>query len=313
MDKTKFFYSVIIPVYNSEKIVGQTVNSIIAFFEKKDLTYEIILVNDGSPDNSWHVIKQLSKENKNVISVNLLKNYGQHTAVFCGLSYANGDYMITMDDDMQNPPEEIIHLIDKVCEGYDLVFGKFKEKKHNWVRRMGSKVIGYLNYKIFNKPSDITLTNFRIIKRDVVDRMLDYKTNYPYIPGLVLLFSSKIANVEVEHNARPVGSSNYTAIKIIKLTSRLLFNYSSYPLRLISMIGIAISIVSFFLGFSFIIRKIFLGVTVPGWTSMVVLLAFFNGFVILLLGLLGEYVSRILNQLSVTKTYYVKEIVNENG
>lgn len=309
MNKKEFLYSVIIPVYNSENIVSTTVQKVVDCFNKVDLKYEIILVNDGSPDNSWEVIKRLAEKYKNVTSINLLKNYGQHTAVFCGLEQANGDYMITMDDDMQNPPAEIVHLINKVTEGYDTVFGKFKEKKHNKIRKIGSKIIGYLNYKIFNKPADITLTNFRIIKREVVNRMLDYKTNYPYIPGLVLLFSSKITNVEVEHKKRSIGSSNYNAVKIIKLTSRLLFNYSSYPLRLISTIGIIISIVSFVLGFSFVIRKIFIGVSVPGWTTVVVMLSFFNGFVILLLGLLGEYISRILNKMSVKKTYYITDEV----
>ena len=311
MDKTKNFYSVIIPVYNSENLIETTVDSTQKFFESHHLRYEIILVNDGSKDESWSKIQELARTNQNVISINLLKNYGQHTAVLCGLNYANGDYMITMDDDMQNPPEEIIHLINKICEGYDAVFGKFRQKKHNFIRRMGSKVIGYLNYKIFHKPHDITLTNFRIIKKEVVKRMVEYKTNFPYIPGLVLLFSSQIANVNVEHKERPVGKSNYTVAKIIKLTSRLLFNYSSYPLRLLSVMGIIISIASFMLGFSFIIRKLFWGVKTPGWTTLVVLLSFFNGFTILLLGLLGEYVSRILNQLSATKGYYVKKIVNE--
>ena len=311
MENSNILYSVVIPVYNSEKIVATTVSEIIAFFQNNTLNYEIILVNDCSKDKSWEVIKDLARKNKNVISINLLKNYGQHTAVFCGFGYAKGNYIITMDDDLQNPPSEIIHLINKIKEGYDVVFGKFIQKKHSVTRIFGSKVVGYLNNKIFNKPHDIILTNFRIIKREVVKRILEYKTNYPYIPGLVLLFSSKIANVAVEHCGRPIGQSNYTPIKIIQLTSRLLFNYSSYPLRLVSGMGIIISIVSFILGLSFIVRKLIWGIRVPGWTTMVVLLAFFNGFTILLLGFLGEYVSRILNQLSVHKSYYIKEVVNE--
>lgn len=304
-----FLYSVIIPVYNSEKIVANTVEKTLKAFEEFDLRCEILLVNDSSKDNSWQVIEGLARKHREVRSFNLLKNYGQHTAVFCGIKRAKGDFLITMDDDLQNPPEEIIKLIHKIYEGYDLVFARFKTKKHSSYRKAGTKIINYLNAKIFNKPKDIVLTNFRIFTKDVAQRVGSYNTFYPYIPGLLLMFSSAIGNVETEHHSREIGKSNYSMIKILQLVSRLLFNYSSYPLKILTGLGFFIALISFLAGSYFLLKGLFFGSAVQGWTTLVVLLSFFNGFLIIMLGMLGEYVSRIINQLSVQNAYQIKEIV----
>jgi glycosyltransferase involved in cell wall biosynthesis len=302
-------YSVVIPVYKSANIVGDTIDQTVAFFEKHSLNYELILVNDASPDQSWHVLREKAQANSYLVAINFLKNYGQHTAVFCGLQQSIGDYVITMDDDLQNPPEEIIHLIEKSKEGYDLVFGQFRVKQHAGYRRLGTFVIGQINKRIFHKPEELVLSNFRMIRRDVVDRMCNYQTGYPYIPGLALMFSANPANVMVEHKPRPVGKSNYNWLKIAELVMRILFNYSSYPLRLVSFIGGLIALFSFLLGVYFLIKALFVGTTVQGWASMVVLLSFFNGVVILILSMLGEYTIRLLQQTSQAQSYHIKEIV----
>jgi glycosyltransferase involved in cell wall biosynthesis len=303
-------YSIIIPVYNSEDIVQETVERTVKFFEAYEFSFEIILINDGSKDNSWEKIKSIAEGNSQVIAINLLKNYGQHSAILCGIHHSKGKYLITLDDDLQNPPEEIINLIRKINEGYDLVFAKFKEKKHSAFRKKGSKLINYFNRKIFNKPKDIVLTNFRIFTRDVANRVLSYKTFYPYIPGLLLMFSSSIANVETEHQARKVGSSNYSLFKILKLVARLLFNYSSFPLKVMTYIGVSVSLVSFLIGIYFILKKLIDGVAVEGWTTLIVLLSFFNGFLIIMVGIMGEYLARVLNQVSSTRAYETKELIN---
>ncbi len=304
-------YSVLIPVYNSEKIVVETVRQIQSFFDSHQFNYEIILVNDGSTDQSWPVISQLANDFPGIVSINLLKNYGQHTSVFCAIKHASGDYLITMDDDLQNPPSELIKLIDKIHEGYDLVFARFDSKKHKSYRKMGTKVVNYLNSKIFNKPKHITLTNFRIFTKEVAKRMENYNTPYPYIPGLLLMFSSKIANVSTEHHARKEGQSNYSIKRIIKLVATLLFNYSSYPLQLLATIGLIVSLLSFLFGLYSIVKAITVGSDVQGWTSLVVLLSFINGFTILILGVLGEYVTRIMNQLSFQEPYQVDQIISK--
>ena len=301
-------YSIIIPVYNSEKIVSETVKKTIEVLN--NINYEIILINDGSSDNSWGVISNLASKKNNIIAIDLLKNYGQHTALFCGINHAKGDFLVTMDDDLQNPPVEIFKLIEKIEEGYDLVFGKFTSKKHKTYRKIGTKIINYLNSKIFNKPDNITLSNFRIFSKEVADRVKTHNTFYPYIPGLLLMFSNSIGNVETAHHKREIGESNYSLWKILKLTARLLFNYSSYPLKTLTFTGILISLISFALGMFFVVRGYFYEVKVPGWTSLAVLLSFFNGFLILLIGVIGEYLSRILNQISFQKAYQIREITD---
>ncbi len=310
LDSGDFKYSVVIPVYNSEKIVKDTVTRTISFFEKCTFNYEIILVNDGSTDNSFKVIREMAICNKNIIAINLLKNYGQHTANFCGFQKITGDFLITMDDDLQNPPEEIKKLIDAVMEGYDVVFGVFQEKKHVAYRRIGSKVISFVNRMIFNKPKELILSNFRIIRRDVVDRICKYRTSYPYIPGLIIMFSSEPGNVLVRHDERIDGKSGYTFTKLIDLVMRILFNYSSFPLRIVATGGIVISLISFTLGFFYLLKFFFDKSDVPGWTTVVVLTSFFNGSCLLILAMLGEYLVRLVKQTSSSVPYYIKESVN---
>ncbi len=302
-------YSVVIPVYKSELIIEKTISRIIGFSELKGFKIELVLVNDGSPDKSWSIIETAAQNDSRIKAINLLKNYGQHTAVYCGIKESMGDFIITMDDDLQNPPEELHHLIEKIHEGYDLVFAEFNQKMHAGFRKLGTRLVSYLNNKIFGKPKDLKLTNFRIFTRATANRLIAYKTNYPYIPGLLLMSASKMANVKTEHHAREIGSSNYTLMRILKLMARLLFNYSSYPLKMVSGAGIFISVMSFFAGLFFIAKSVFLGVDVEGWTTIVALLSFLCGFILIMLGIMGEYLARIMNQLASSEPYQIREIV----
>jgi hypothetical protein len=214
-----------------------------------------------------------------------------------------------MDDDLQNPPHEIIHLIHKMQEGYDVVFGKFKQKKHVLYRRIGTKIINVLNSQIFHKPQEITLSNFRIIKKDVIQRILQYNTGFPYIPGLILLFVDNVGNVLVEHHERKIGKSNYTLYRIFQLVARLLFNYSSFPLKLMSLAGLICCIMSLGICALVILKALLWGTNVPGWASIVALISLFNSFIMLMFGLTGEYLSRILSQLSYSQSYQIKEVL----
>lgn len=303
-------YSIVIPVFKSQNVVSNTVEQLLKVIKDNNFKAEILLINDGSPDESWKIISKLARDYENVKAINLLKNYGQHNAIMCGFQYAGGNYVITMDDDLQNPPGEITKLIEKIEDSEcDLVFGQFIEKKHAIYRNLGSKLVGYLNNKIFKKPENIVLSNFRIIRKDLIDRVLSHRTAYPYVPGLLLLYSGNMANVLVQHQARHCGKSNYTIRRILSLVSRLLINYSSYPLRLVSGIGLLVAASSFFIGVFFLLHGIIYGSNVPGWTSLAVLISFLGGFIIALLALIGEYLSRILNQLSSNNMYHIKEII----
>lgn len=314
MNQIKTLYSIVIPVYNSEKTIKSLVDRIIVFFKKNNLDFEIILINDHSNDKSWEKIKKITQEEENITAINFLKNYGQHNALFCGLKTAKGDYVITMDDDLQNPPEEIIHLINKINEGYDSVFGKYKKRQHqDIIRLIGSKLIHSLINKIFNVPPGIAISSFRIISRNVVAGIINYKTNFPYITGLMFLFSGSTGNAEVEHCKREYGKSNYSAFRIIKHASKILLNYSSYPLIILCSVGIIISSISFLFGIFVLIKHFISGSSVPGWASLALLTSFLNGFIILMVGILSEYCSRILVELSSTQSYQIKEIIKKEG
>ena len=305
--------SIVIPVFNSEKTLLPLIQKLAFTLNEVNKTYEIILINDNSSDNSWNVLKNIVVDYKNIHIIDLLKNYGQHNAIFCGFNFCKGDYIVTLDDDLQNPPSEIPKMINKIESGYDLVFGKFISKQHNQIRKFGTKIIGYLNKKIFNKPENIVLSNFRIIRKEVIHRIIEYNTSYPYIPGLLLMFSNKIGNIEVVHAKREVGKSNYNAIKLLRLVARILFNYSSLPIRFVSIIGFIISFFSFILGLIIMLKNIIIGVKVDGWTTLVVLISFLGGYIILMLGMLGEYITRMNKQVSRFKGFVIKEQIRNVG
>ena len=305
-------YSVVIPVFNSEAIIATTVQRTMEFFEGHQLQYEIVLVNDGSSDGSWATIKQLAMNNPTVKSINLLKNYGQQNANLCGFHMSRGDWIITMDDDLQNPPEEIEKLINKANEGYELVIGRFKQKQHSLIRRLGSKLINKMNKNIFLVPDGIILSNFRLIHRHVIERICDYKTSYPYIPGLTIMFAHSIANTDVEHHAREHSASNYSFPRILKLVATILFNYSSYPLRLVSYLGIIVASFSLLAGGFYLIKGIIFGAAVPGWLTIVVLISIFSAIIMVMLSMIGEYIVRLINQTSYSQSYVIKEVIKEN-
>lgn len=309
LDRAKFTYSIVVPVFNSADLVGTTIDRIVEVFEREHLSYELILVNDGSRDGSWDVISGRAAASPHIVALNLLRNYGQHNANLAGLREATGDYVITMDDDLQNPPDQALVLIDEAMTGRDLVFGKFDRKQAMGYRRLGSKAIGMINRRVFGQPADLVVSNFRILRRDVVDRICASQTAYPYITGQALLYSSDRSHVVVRHDARSVGKSHYSMVRIIRLVLTILFSYSLFPLRLAAVGGFLVSGLAFLLGGIYLVLG-FLGYTeVQGWTTLVVLLAVFNGFTIALLSMLGEYVVRTLNTVSAHETYHVVDRV----
>ncbi len=310
LDRFSFTYSVVVPVYNSASIVGDTVDAIVAAFQQERLAYEIVLVNDGSSDDSWRVISDKARSNPHVTALNLLRNYGQHNANLAGLRESHGEFVVTMDDDLQNPPDQIRLLIDEAMTGRDVVFGEFVTKRAPAYRRLGSELITRINRRVFGQPQDLAVSNFRIMRRDVVDRICASRSAYPYITGQALLYSSNRSNVAVRHEPRRVGKSHYSLVRIIRLVLTILFSYSLFPLRLAAVCGAVISLVSFLIGAVYLVRGVFFDVQVQGWTSIIVLLALFNGVTIALLSMLGEYVVRTLNTVSAQESYHVVERVS---
>ena len=187
--RESFTYSVVIPVYNSAEIVGETVDRVVRTFTEAGLRHQVVLVNDGSSDGSWEIIAERARTTPGVLALDLMKNYGQHYANLAGLREATGDWVITMDDDLQNPPDQALVLIDKALEGHEVVFGQFEQKQAAGHRRIGSRLIGLINRRVFGQPQDLVVSNFRILRRDVVDRIVGSRTAYPYITGQALMFS----------------------------------------------------------------------------------------------------------------------------
>lgn len=302
-------YSVVIPVYNSEGVVAKTVARTCRAMEALGASFEIILVDDGSRDGSWEIVADLARRDARVIAVKLLHNSGQHAANLCGFRQTRGQWVITMDDDLQNPPEEIVLLVEKAQEGHDLVLGAFRRKRHAGYRRVGTRLLRFINQRIFGQEKELVLSNFRMIRRDVVDRICAYRGPYPYVPGLCLMYSAHRANATVEHHERQVGQSNYSLRRILHLLAAILFNYSSFPLRVVAGLGLVIAAASFVLGTVYLFRGLFSSIQVPGWTTLVVLMSFFNGVLMLMLAMLGEYIVRIINQISTTDPYIVSDRV----
>ena len=305
-------YSIVIPVFNSERTIGKLIDELVFFFIKAKLDFEIVLVNDGSHDSSWEIIKKkIIKYPKKICAINLLNNHGQQVANYCGFENSSGDYVITMDDDMQNPVSEIKKLILKSKEDYELIIGEYYKKNHSLVRNFGSKVVRYINSKIFNIPKKLYLSNFRLIKKSLIKRILELNIQYPYLPGLLVKYSVKSTNVKVKHDKRKIGSSKYNSKKITKLIFEILFNYSIYPLRVITIIGFSISLLSLCLGLFYFIKALINGTSVEGWTTVVVLISFLGAWILMTLFVLGEYIIRILRSLINNKIYFIKEIIKK--
>jgi glycosyltransferase involved in cell wall biosynthesis len=304
-------YSLVIPVYRSAPILPELLAQIDAFFQKYPASHEVIFVNDASPDESWQVLERLRAGRADIVCIDLMRNAGQHSAVLCGLEHSRGEWVITLDDDLQNPPGEMLHLMREAEKGYDVVFGRFRRKMHGPLRKLGTRVVDWLNCRLFDKPPGLTLSNFRIIRRDVVDAACGFRTAFPYIPGLLLMSGRNFANVDVTHESRLVGESNYGVVKIGQLIWRIVFNYSAFPLRLVCLVGSAVALFSFLLGGYYLVAALLAGTRAPGWPTLVVLLSFYQGVILLVLATLGEFVVRLSNDVTRQRAYHVRTKLRE--
>lgn len=294
--------SIVIPAYKSEKFLEKTIAELTKEIEKSKLTYEILIIVDGCEDNTWDVALMLSKKHQLLRSVQLLKNYGQHTANLCGFRHAKGRYVITMDDDGQNPPSELVKFEKFYGSEYDLVIGKHISKKHNFIRRIGSKVIGALNRNIFEIKSSLILSNYRMVRRDVVDRIISYKSPNPYVPGLCLKNSNNQINIDITHRERFEGDSNYSLISLISLVFELLIQHSYIPLKLLALVGALMASLGM-LGAVYVIYSWFVGanIEVQGWRSVITILLISSGAIMSGISILGLYVIRVIENQSSTQ------------
>lgn len=241
--------SFVIPCYRSEKTIRTVVDSIRSTVAiREQYAYEIILVNDSSPDHVFDEITKIAEEDQNVKGIDLAKNFGQHAALMTGFRYVTGDIVICLDDDGQTPASEMFTLIDKLDEGNDVVFAKYKEKKHSFVRNFGSFINDIMARTMIGKPKDLSMMSYFCARRFVIDEVLRYQNPYPYVSGLLLRTSNKIVNAEVSHHERMEGTSGYTFGKLISLWLNGFTSFSIKPLRLATLVGSICAIAGFLYG-----------------------------------------------------------------
>lgn len=306
--------SFVIPCYNSSQTIGKVITEIKETMEKlSQYTYEIILVNDCSPDNTFEVIEALCKENPNICGVNLAKNFGQHGALMAGFHQVTGDILVCLDDDGQTPADEVGKLLEKIEAGDDVVYASYAHKKHSLFRNFGSYVNEKMAQFLLGKPKELYVSSYFAARRFVVNEMLKYGNAYPYVIGLVLRTTKKISNVPVNHREREIGQSGYTLKKLLGLWFNGFTAFSTKPLRIATISGSVFAIIGFIYGIYTIIKK-FINPAVPvGFSSMMAALMFIGGVMMLMLGLIGEYIGRMYICMNNAPQFVVRDLITISG
>lgn len=302
--------SFVIPCYRSEKTVMTVVDEIEDTVVKRpEFDYEIILVNDGSPDNVWSVIEKRAKEDEHVIGINLAKNFGQHCALMAGYNQTIGDYVLSLDDDGQTPANAMFELIDKLEEGFDIVFASYPETHQNAFRKWGSNFAKKMTDFMFDvKGDDRKASSYFVMRRFVVDEIIRYKHSYPYIAGLILRTTRNVETVPVEHRDRIQGKSGYNLRSLISLWLNGFTAFSVKPLELGVYIGFLTAAIGFLFSIFTIVRKLLNPDIVMGWSSLMAVLLIISGVIMIMLGMIGEYIGRIYICINNSPQYVVKEV-----
>mgnify|MGYP005757475199 CR=1 FL=1 len=306
--------SFVIPCYFSVNTLPSVVDEIKTTMSQEPLyDFEIILVNDCSPDSTWETICKLVSENKNILGINLSKNFGQHAATMAGYRHVQGDIIVTLDDDGQTPADEVMNLVHKLEEGYDVVYASYHRNMESTFRRFGSRINSIMAEYMIGKPRNIAIQSYNVAKRYIIDEVVKYDGAYPYIFGLVFRTTKKIANVEVRHRSREVGQSGYTFSKLLGLWMNGFTAFSVKPLRIATLIGTISAFLGFMLGIFFIAQKI-VDPSVPiGYSSIITSITFFSGLIMLTMGLLGEYIGRIYISLNKSPQYVIKDTLRSEN
>ena len=303
-------YSFVIPCYNSSQSISLVVKEIQdKMLEMQETEYEIILVNDHSKDNTKEVIFSLADQ-PNIRAISLAKNSGQDAACLCGYKASKGDYVISLDDDGQNPANEVDKLINKLNEGYDVVIAHYPNKQHESWRNIGSKVNDIMEIEMLGKPKELYVGSYFIAKRFIIDQITQYTNPYPYIRGLLLSATDNIANVDVHHRSREFGTSQYTLKKLLGLWINGFTSFSVKPLRISTVIGGIIALLGFVMTLYAVIHKLLHPEISAGWASLMSVITLIGGMILLMLGMIGEYVGRIYISINHTPQYVIQEKKN---
>lgn len=307
--------SFVIPCYRSERtlpaVVEEIRSTMLTLQDKYE--YEIVLVNDCSPDDTYEVIKRLAMEAPNIRGYNLAKNFGQHAALMAGFHHVEGDIVVCLDDDGQTPADEVDKLLGGIEDGSDVVYARYEHKMHSHFRNFGSWLNEEMAKVMLGKPKELYVSSYFAARRFVVEEMKKYTNAFPYVIGLVLRTTKRITNVTVQHREREIGSSGYTIGKLLTLWFNGFTAFSVKPLRIATAIGCTCSAAGFLYGIYTIIKK-FVNPNVPlGFSSMMAAIVFMGGMLMVMLGLVGEYIGRMYISMNNSPQYVIRESVNDTG
>lgn len=304
-------FSVVVPVYNSEENLPALHAAVAESLAGTH--YELILVDDRSKDRSWAVIRELALRHREVIGIALRKNSGQDNAIMAGLRHARGAAVVIMDDDLQHHPRDIPRLGEVLAQGYDVCFANFRGREHSLRKRVISHLNGLAARVIISKPPGIYLSPFKIIRREVIDEIVQYDGPFPYVDGLLFQYTTNVAQIDVDHHPRHAGRSSTTFWRQFMLFLTFVTNFSILPLRIAAFIGLMISLLALLLGFFFVVKNLMGGIDVPGWTSLMVISLFLGGVTLFFLGVLGEYVGRITMNVNRIPQFSIREVVGRES
>ena len=314
--ESKTLLSFVIPCYRSQNTILKVVDEIERTVKTRDeYDYEIVLVNDCSPDGVWSVISELAGRNSHVTAIDLAKNFGQHSALLAGYNHCSGDYVISLDDDGQTPADELYKLVDKMAEGYDVVYATYGEVHQNVIRRLGSDFAKAMSDYMFDiKGSKEKGSSYYIARKFIIEEMIKYKNPYPYMAGLVLRATRNIGTVPVTHRDRMEGKSGYSFKGLINLWLNGFTAFSVKPLRLGSYVGFFTAAAGLLYALFVIIRKLFIDPGIEaGWSSIVAIMMIIGGVIMIMLGLIGEYIGRIYICINNSPQYVIKEIRSQKS
>ena len=302
--------SIVVPCYNSEHTIEPLVEACRQEFDhRNDYELEMVLVNDFSKDKTFEVIRSLAAKYPFVKGIDLAKNFGQHDALLCGFQYVTGELVVGMDDDLQNHPEQIHQLIAKLNEGYDVVFAKYKKRKYSFTRNITSAVSQFLLFHLIDRPKDVEMSSFWVSRRFVIEEMKKYRGTDAFIQLLFVRTTRRIADLEIDHYSRQEGTSNYTFRKRMRLFLSFM-SFSTIPLQLATILGTLFSVIGFIMAIVVFIRKLVDPEIAVGWSSLMCLMLLVAGILMLMLGIIGSYIGKMVMTMNRTPMFVAREELN---
>lgn len=301
--------SIVVPVFRSAATLRTLVERLFRALDELGCESEIVFVDDGSPDHSWQVLRELRTAHpERIVAIQLMRNFGQHNTLMCGFRHARGRIIVTMDDDLQNPPEEVPKLVRALQEGdLDLVYGSYGEKQHSGWRNLGSTLVNTFYRITFRNP--VTVTSFRAIRRELLDSIFTYNLNFTFVDGLLAWNTQRIGSVPVEHRPRAAGRSSYNFPKLLVLALNLFTNFSLLPLQLVSLLGFLSATCGLLTTLCYLMLYLTHRIGVPGYTSTIIAVMVLGGLQLMSLGIMGEYLGRLHLNVNRKPQYTVRQVL----